>query len=125
MRKGAYPRELKKFCIRYAHKAQTGYPVAGVVVVVDARGKGYTRIRFDEALVGAVGKAMPMGVSPEHPCYLKVLQVLGTERWRVFAYYLDAGRGVLLWEAGEKPAWVKNVRRDDNGKTQKAEGVEP
>ena len=109
--KAKYAKEYKKYGIRSANKPQEGYYLAGVVQVADTEGKGYVFIKFSEALVEAVGKALPHGVGEESPAYLKVLHLHKLDRWRVFAYSLESTHGVLLWETQQKPEWLKRVRR--------------
>lgn len=106
-----YAREKKKYGLRSAYQPQQGYPVAGNVLVADMDGKGYAAVRFEEELVRAVGKALPMGVGPANPAYLKVLHVHRKDAWRVYAFYFDSSHGVLLWETKGKPDWLKRVRR--------------
>lgn len=116
----AYPREYKKFGLRYAHTPQEGYDIAGVVQVADHRGKGYAYIKFLPAFVDAVGKAMPFGVSPDSPCYVKILYSDSAKIWKVYTFYIGSPRGVLLWEAVDRPEWLRRIRRHDNGKSKKA-----
>lgn len=114
-RKSAYPREYKKFGIRYAHKPQEGSSIAGVVQVADSHGKGFSYIRFSEELELAIGKALPQGVGDAQPAYIKVVQSRSRNVWRVFAFYIASPVGVLLWETSDKPTWLHKVRRAENG----------
>lgn len=102
-----YAREFKKYGIRAANSPQEGYSVAGVVVVLDAEGRSSAYIKFSKDFETAVGKAMPYGVGPEMPCYIKVMQIRNTHVWRVFAFYVGEHKGRLLWQTTERPAWVK------------------
>jgi hypothetical protein len=88
------------------------------VYVVDVEGKGACKIRFTEAFADAVGVALPQGISPIHPAHLKVMQA-GDALWRVFAFYIREEKGVLLWETETKPAWLKQIKRTDHGKSKK------
>lgn len=115
--KPRYAREYKKYGIVAARKPQKGYPVAGVVQVVDGEDSGFAYIRFSEALVTAVGRAMPQGVSADQPCYLKATRLV-TGRWRVLAYYLGSNKGCVLWET-ERPEWLKKIRKGDSSGTHK------
>lgn len=118
-RKAAYAKEYKKFKIRYARKPQDGYPVAGVVAVIDSEGKGFVYIRFSEEFVDSVGKAMPSGVGDESPCFIKAMEVRRSGIWRISAHYIYENKGVLLWESEEKPEWIKHVRRSNHGASKK------
>jgi hypothetical protein len=109
--KPIFSRERKKFCLRSGTKPQRGSYLSGVVLVLDEEGKGYAYVRFADSLVVAIGHAMPYGVGPDNPCYLKVLYMRSRVLWRVFAVYVDESRVVLLWETREKPAWLNRVRR--------------
>lgn len=111
MTKAFYTREYKKYEIRSANKPQEGYYLAGVIRVADSHGKGYVCVRFSDAFVEAVGKALPYGVGPGTPAYVKVIHVHSLQRWRVYAHYLDSTEGVFLWETQTKPDWLKRVRR--------------
>lgn len=102
--------ERKKYKLRSARRPRKHALLSGVVVVGDWQGKGTAYISFDESFVDAVGKALPLGVSPSHPAYLKVIHMPGRKTWRVFAMYLLAERGVLLWETDTRPHWIENVK---------------
>jgi len=114
-RQAVYAREFKKYGIRYAYTPHDSQVLAGVVQVSDTHGRGYVYIHYEEALIEAVGKAMPAGISEMSPCYLKVIHTSIRNTWRVFAFYVGSPVGVLLWEAVEKPTWLKRVRREKNG----------
>lgn len=108
----AYAREYKKFGIVPSRKPQKGFPLAGVVKVVERGVKGFVYIRFSEALVLAVGKAMPQGISNENPCYLKATRTV-TGTWRVSAHYLKGRASCLLW-GSDSLEWVKRIHRGEN-----------
>ena len=108
-------RELKRYGIRSATKPQAGMPVSGVVVVADDNGRGYCYVKFEESFVDAVGHALPFGVGPEHPAYVKITYMRSRKSWRVLACYLDDSYMVILWETHELPHWVKRVRRNCDG----------
>lgn len=84
--------------------------MSGVVLVAGEWGKGYAYVRFNEDTVTRVGQLMPQGVGPEHPAYLKAIQ-LPTGEWRVFIMYLGNERGVLVYQGKEKPEWLKTIHR--------------
>lgn len=104
-------RELKKYKLRPARRPKVHPLLSGVVHVCDAEGTGSANIQFDECFVDAVGKALPQGLHPRTPAYLKLLYMPGRKVWRVFALYLGGRRGVLLWETEELPSWVASVKR--------------
>lgn len=113
----AYCREMAKWGLRNSTKAQKNSFLSGVVYVVDGAGKGVCRIRFEDAFVDAVGLALPNGVSPEHPAYLKIVQT--GNLWKVYAFYVGVEQGVLLWETDKCPSWLTRIKRRDSGKSQK------
>jgi len=117
--KPAFTREYRKFGLVHARKPQTGYPVAGVVQVIAGEESGVVYVKFQEALVDAVGRVLPYGVSDEQPCFLKVIK-LPTGKWRVMAYYLGSRRGRILWEA-DRPLWIKHVRKGGSNGTHNEE----
>lgn len=112
---GSIGKEYKKFGIVSARTPQTGKPLAGVVRVVNGGDRGFVYIRFSDAFVLAVGRAMPQGIAEHQPCYLKAVRML-TGKWRVWAYYLGIRKGRLLWEA-DKLEWVGNIRKGANRAT--------
>jgi|MudIll2142460700_1097286.scaffolds.fasta_scaffold842953_1 hypothetical protein len=105
-------KELKKYKLRAARKPKKHPLLSGVVHVADWEGTGYAYVNFDESFVDAVGKALPHGLMPSAPAYLKVLHMPGRKSWRVFAFYLRELRGTLLWESPTRPAWVSKAIRD-------------
>lgn len=112
MTRPVFAREYKKFGLVRAKKPQTGYPLAGVVQVVDGAASGFVYVRFAEALVTAVGRAMPFGVSDQTPCFLRAVRI-AEERWRISAYYFKSVReGRVLWES-DTPAWLGTIRRGE------------
>lgn len=114
----AYTREMSKWGIRAARKPQQHPALAGVVYVVDNQGKGSCRIRFSDDLAAAVGMALPEGISPEHPAFLKAMEFAGGV-WKIYAMYVREERGVVLYETPVKPVWIKNVKRADHAKDEK------
>lgn len=118
MGNGCYTREMARWGICAARKPQGHSSLSSVVYVVDGEGKGACKIRFTEAFADAVGLALPEGISPVHPAHLKVMQA-GDALWRIFAFYIREERGVLLWETEVKPAWMKQIKRADHGKSKK------
>lgn len=101
--------ERKKYRLRAARKPQEHSLLSGVVHVKGPEGIGYSNIRFDESFVDAVGLALPHGLSPESPAFLKWLYMPTTGRWRLFAMYLGKPRGTLLWEADQLPPWISLI----------------
>lgn len=97
--------------MREGRKPQPHSLLSGVVQIRGDSGPGYAFIRFTEDFVDAVGRALPHGLSPAHPAYLKLLYMPGREVWRLFALYLYEERGVLLWETAERPHWVGKIRQ--------------
>jgi hypothetical protein len=81
-----------------------------VVHVCDRSGIDHANIWFEESFVDAVGMAMPQGLHPSTPAYLKLLHMPGRNVWRIFAMYFGKRRGVLLWETPELPAWIVRVK---------------
>lgn len=106
-----YDKYRESFGVRAARTPQTNSNVSGVVLVVDSLGKGYAYIRFPYTFDRVVGKAMPHGVGPEDQAYLKVLEVVESGEWRVFAHYIDESKGRLLWRSDSQPNWLKKVKR--------------
>lgn len=103
--------ERKKYGLRPARTPQAHKLLSGVVLVLDRQGKGTAYIHFDQSFVDAVGAALPEGVRPDKPAFIKALQVPATAAWRIFAMYLGEERGVMLWEAATTPLWLAKVRR--------------
>ncbi len=104
-------RELKKYGLRSARRPVVHPLLSGVVHVCDWEGTGYAYIRFSEEFVDAVGKALPSGLHPTRPAFLKVLHMPGRKAWRVFAMYINEVRGTLLWESPELPPWISSIVR--------------
>jgi hypothetical protein len=104
-------RDLKKYKLRPARRAKVHALLSGVVHVCSREGVGYVNIQFEECFVDAVGKALPYGLHPSTPAFLKFLHMPGRKTWRLFAMYLGGPRGVLLWETPELPVWVINVKK--------------
>lgn len=117
MAKPKYNRERVAYGIRSTRKPMQGYPLAGTVAVADDQGKGFAYIAFAEALVAAVGKALPQGISADDPGYIKVVHHGRLGVWKVYAYYIGGGKGVLLWETKERPAWLKRIGRPENAES--------
>lgn len=99
-------REIKKYNLRASRRPEVHPLLSGVVHVADHNGKSLSFIRFAESFVDAVGKALPQGLSPSRPAYLKVMHMPGRKTWRIFAMYLHEERGVLLWETEHPPSWI-------------------
>ena len=102
-------KDAKKYKLTRSRKPQKHPLLSGVVHVCDAQGRRPSYITFSEEFVDAVGRALPLGLSPAYPAYLKVLCLPGRNLWRVFAMYLHEERGALLWETPDMPVWVAPV----------------
>lgn len=115
-------KELRKFGIRWAKEPQKHNLLSGVVRVCD-EGRRVTYIKFHESFVDAVGLALPYGLSPDNPAYIKVMRVGST--WRVYAMYVLEEIGALLWEADAAPQWVNRSKRSnhESGETSSARGA--
>lgn len=83
--------------------------LSGVVHVCDQQGRRPAYISFSEDFVDAVGRALPTGLTPSRPAYLKALHVPGRNTWRIFAMHFREETGTLLWETPETPSWVQSV----------------
>lgn len=105
-------RHVKRFKLRSGKRPQRHHLLSGVVHVHEPEGVGFAYVKFDECFVDAVGKALPFGLTPTTPAYLKLLYMPGRKVWRLFAMYLNQSRGVLLWEADARPEWIGPVFRD-------------
>lgn len=99
-------KELKKYKLRPSRKPLSHPLLSGVVHVCDAHGRRPSYISFSEEFVDAVGRALPMGLLPSQPAYIKILHMPGRGVWRVFAMYFQSSKGALLWESAECPAWA-------------------
>ena len=99
-------RELKKYGLRKSHKPKRHPLLSGVVQVCIPEGKTYSYILFSEDFVDAIGRALPFGVSPSSPAYLKAFRMPGRKTWRIMATYLDESRSTILWETDTPPAWL-------------------
>lgn len=102
-------KEAKKYKLKAARKPIRHQLLSGVVHVCDQQGKRPAYISFSEDFVDAVGRALPQGVTPSRPAYLKVLHIHGKDVWRVFAMHLNEEVGVLLWESSSQPEWTKPI----------------
>lgn len=123
---GAIRREKKAYALRPTKRPQTGYPLAGVVIVRSQK-NGFCYVGFSEELVTDVGKAMPYGLGPHAQAYLKVTIFRGL--WRVYAYYFGGRRGTLLWETDKEPSWLSKPRRkkdvSNRSRSANPDGAEP
>jgi hypothetical protein len=109
--KPLWGREYKKFGVKHARKPRKSAILSRVVLVADEGGRGCCYVQFSEHLEDAVGHALPMGISPEHPAYLKIIHFGFRGLWRLYAAYLDRSKIVFLLEYGEKPEWLRNIKR--------------
>lgn len=110
MAKAEYRKEAAFYGLKSARSPMENSLLSGVVLVSDEGGKGYAYITFGEALVEAVGRVMPRGISEDDQCYLKAMLVHGGS-WRVYSYYLDNSSVRFLWEEKKRPKWIKQIRR--------------
>lgn len=77
-----------------------------VVVVHENDQQGYCYIRFTQAFINAVGKALPLGVSDFFPAFVQVEE--DEKRWNVYARYRhDKTKFALLWSTTERPEWLR------------------
>ena len=108
-----YSGERKKWGLRSSgNRLSKHSPLARTVMVSDEQGKGYAYIQFDEAFIEAVGKAMPMGIGPQQPAYLRAVADLeGDGAWTIFGVAIGEGSGVPLVRYQTKPAWLDFVYR--------------
>ena len=104
-------KEVKRYGVRPARTPQKHDSLSGTVLVSQPGGRSYTYIHFDPSLVEAVGKALPQGVSKEHPAYLKASHSGGKAPWKIFAMYIKEEKGALLWEAETMPLWITKLRK--------------
>lgn len=108
-----YKSEPKSVRIRKANKPQYNPCIGGSVAITCSGWRGKVYIRYNEALVDYVGKHLPMGVCPEHPAFMKLVNVPGTDTWRFYALYPDKSALAFLWQYDTCPAWAnlpKNLR---------------
>lgn len=75
----------------------------------DAQGRRPVNFQFSEDFVDAVGLALPTGLTPADPAYIKLLHLPGRNLWRVFAVHLGRRKGVVLWETPDLPDWAKPI----------------
>lgn len=95
--------------------------LSGVVMVSDRAGTGYSYIKFDDRVVEVLGAEMPMGVGEAHPAYIQVVQ--RATGYAVICRYVHETIGLTLWVQDELPAWVKTIRRAQDGKGSKDKGT--
>ena len=105
-------RELKKYKLKPGRKPKQHTLLSGVAHVLEYDKTAYAYIQFDEAFVDAVGKALPHGLMPSKPAYLKLLHMPGRKTWRIFAQYLKQESGVLLWESPALPSWIGTLHQN-------------
>lgn len=103
-----------KWGLKPGRSPQKHDSLAGVVPVVWNGGRGCAYIRFTQSVVDALAKHMQYGVSPLHPCYLRVFHVAETGVWRLFCQYMDRKVGVILHEYNERPEWLGTIHRRKN-----------
>lgn len=107
-----YVREFAKWGLAASTKAVRGSQDAlAQAVLVLSGGKHIAYIKFATAFVEAVGYALPHGVGPEHPAYIKMVECPLSGSWRMYACYLDGSAAVALVRYGHRPAWLKRLRK--------------
>lgn len=95
----------KKYGLRAARKPKKHTRLSGVIHVCSVEAIETSYITFNECFVDAVGRALPFGLLPEKPAYLKVIHFMGTNIWRTVAMYVNSCEGILLWETEGRPEW--------------------
>lgn len=98
-------KEKREYALKPTWKPQQSDSVAGVAVLRAPDGPKLYGIRFSERFEEFVGRCLRRGVSPYHPAYIAVTEVDGV--WVVWAHYFGEEEGVVLWQAGERPTWLK------------------
>lgn len=97
--------------IRAAYVPQKSDELAGVVFILDDRGRGYSYVKYEDKLITLLSKKMPYGVGAAHPAYLIVRKLPTSHRYIVECEYIDKSRRVRLWEQKTFPTWVKKIHR--------------
>lgn len=99
-------KEFKKYGLKPARVNRDLGPVSAVCLFT-SRGETTTyTVQFAYALVEAIGKRLPRGVSRSDYAYLHVYQC-DEDTFDVWACYLNSGEGKLLWTCKVKPHWLK------------------
>ncbi len=103
-------RELVRYGFRPARKPK-GFPeLSSVVTVFDAGGgSGVCYLSFSREFVEAVGHALPLGISADHPAQLYLSRT--AHEWRFTVRYCDNSAGRLLWAYKSDPPWLSGLRR--------------
>lgn len=83
--------------------------LSGTVVVTGPLVTGFAYIRFEQPLADALGKKMPYGVSPLHPCHLRLFYVDNLGKWALFCHYIGSSLGVFLHNYPSKPEWLGKI----------------
>lgn len=106
--------ERKKFGLRPARKPMLIDGLSNTVIVYDGPTPRYCHILFDPSMVAAVGKALPQGLPPARPAFLRVVHDQQRSKWVVSASYVADWQHVPLWESDSKPAWIRELRTIGN-----------
>jgi hypothetical protein len=107
--KSVWNAEPKSLGIKAALSPLKDPSISGVVVLsLHEVGIRICNIRFPDSLASMLGKHMPYGVGPAHPCYLKVVQE--GDAYVVRCGYIRESVEIVLWEQDTLPAWCKNIK---------------
>jgi len=106
-------KRLQKYKLRKAKTPQEGYPLAGVMALVEDLGPhrkpkvGKTNVKFDESLVLNVASILPMGLYRESPAMLVLLTRYNKDYSSIIACYTDLTFPHVLWrEPTKRPEWL-------------------
>lgn len=98
--------------VRQSRSPQVHDSMSGVVAVLGPHGRGFSYILFKQPMVDALARRMQYGVSPLHPCHLRVFHVAKLSKWRLFCHYIGSPVGVLLHEYTEQPSWLGKIHKE-------------
>lgn len=105
--------ERKKFGLRSTRKPQLHDCLSGTCIVEQDGKVGVAYFGFDEAFVDALGRHLPVGISPDTPAYLRVVRRSIDDSWHVFVDYLTpkavTNTRTLLWIDERRPGWLGRV----------------
>lgn len=102
--------ERKKFALASRRAVKQNHPVLSNTVLVEEAGQRHVcYIAFSDDLIQFVGQKLPRGVSQVDPAYLTVTEVVASQVWAVAACYYRDDSSVVLWEAKERPKWLKTL----------------
>lgn len=99
-------KELKKYEMRSTRRPAVNPLLSTTVAIQRAtRERNYCYVSFSDALVQAVGKKLPIGLSEKKPAILYVIEK--ADGWHVYAKYYDAETGRKLWSTPDTPGWLR------------------